>query len=80
MNYLDDCLICTQTGQQCHRHVQMLLSHIRDLGMCVNDNKCSLQPAQTTQFLGMCLDAETGLVILQMTDRTPSVIASHTFV
>ena len=64
MNYLDDWLICAQTEQQCRHHVQMLLSHIKDLGLCINDKKCSVQPAHTTQFLGMWLDARTGLVRL----------------
>ena len=71
INYLDDWLICAQTEQQFRRHVQML-SHIQDVGLCINDKKCSLQPAQTTQFLGMWLDARTGLVRLTR-DRRDSL-------
>ena len=72
VNYLDNWLICAQTEQQCHRHVQMLLSHIQGLGLYINDKKWSLQPAQTTQFLGMQLDARMGLMRLTQ-DRQDSL-------
>ncbi|XP_030008050.1 uncharacterized protein LOC115431636 [Sphaeramia orbicularis] len=64
LNYLDDWLICAQTEEQCHCHVQMLLMHIQYLGLRINDKKCNLQPSQAIQFLGMWLDTRTGLVAL----------------
>ncbi len=56
LNYLDDWLICAQTQEQCHHDVLVLLAHIWSLGLCINTEKCRLQLAQTTQFLGMGSD------------------------
>ncbi|KAL7394438.1 hypothetical protein ABVT39_026129 [Epinephelus coioides] len=46
-----------QTEEQCRHHVSVLLDHIQE-------KKCSLQPAQATQLLGMWQDARAGLVTL----------------
>lgn len=68
LNYLDDWLICASSEEQCRSHVALLVSHIQALGLRLNLKKSSLEPSQTTTFLGMSLDSARALVSL-MADR-----------
>ncbi|CAI5695366.1 unnamed protein product [Oreochromis niloticus] len=54
--------------EQCRSHVALLVSHIQALGLRLNLKKSSLEPSQTTTFLGMSLDSARALVSL-MADR-----------
>ncbi len=53
LNYLDNWLICAQMEERCRNHVVVLLAHVQSLGLHINEKKRRLQPAQTTQFLGI---------------------------
>ena len=64
LNYLDDWLVCARSEGQCSSSVARLLQHIEHLGLRLNRKKSKLQPSQSTEFLGMCLDARAGTMSL----------------
>ena len=59
LNYLDNWLVCARSEEQCRSSVDWLLQHMEHLGLCLNR-----KPSQSTEFLGMCLDARAGTVSL----------------
>lgn len=66
MNYLDNSLVCASSADQCCSHVNLLVSHIQALGLCLNPYKCRLEPSQTTVFLVMSLDSVRASVSLKV--------------
>ncbi|XDV16809.1 hypothetical protein PO909_016345 [Leuciscus waleckii] len=57
LNYLDDWLILAQSEQLAVRHRDVILSHIKRLGLWLNAKKSVLLPAQRTTFLGVLWDS-----------------------
>ncbi len=64
LNYLDDWLVCARSEGQCSRAVTRLLQHLEYLGLRLNKEKSRLHPTQSTEFLGMWLDARAGTLSL----------------
>ncbi|KAK0155753.1 hypothetical protein N1851_001746 [Merluccius polli] len=62
--YLDDWLICAQTRESAVHETAALLSHVTQLGLTVNYDKCYLTPNQVVVFLGMALPADDGLPVV----------------
>ncbi|XP_042583419.1 uncharacterized protein LOC109076134 [Cyprinus carpio] len=56
LNYLDDWLILAQSQDQALSHRDLLLDHLRSLGLLTNLQKSVLLPCQQTTFLGVDLD------------------------
>lgn len=63
LNYLDNWLLCAASEEECRQHLDVLLCHVRSLGLVVNFLKSRLQPAQVT-FLGLVLDSNRSLISL----------------
>ena len=57
LNYLDDWLLCAASRTQAARDTSLLLSHIRELGLVVNEKKSHLSPSQDVVFVGMAIDS-----------------------
>ncbi len=57
LNYLDDWLILAHSRELVSRHRDIVLGHIRSLGLRVNAKKSVLLPSQRTVFLGVRLDS-----------------------
>ncbi len=57
LNYLDDWLILAQSREQLCAHRDLVLRHLRQLGLRVNWKKSKLVPTQRISFLGMELDS-----------------------
>ncbi|XP_077061833.1 uncharacterized protein LOC143714498 [Siphateles boraxobius] len=57
LNYIDDWLILAQTEQMAVRHRDVVLAHIRKLGLRLNAKKSVLSPSQKTTFLGVVWDS-----------------------
>ena len=66
MIYLDDLLLLGRTKQDCQAAVQASLELFKQLGVVVNDKKCSLVPSQVMEYLGFELDST------QMSINVPS--------
>lgn len=64
LNYLDDWLLCADTEARCREHLLILLDHIQHLGLRLNLKKSRLEPSQKTQFLGLVVDSQAGLLSL----------------
>ncbi len=56
MNYIDDWLILAQSHQLAVRHRDVVLAHMKELGLQLNTKKSVLSPPQRTTFLGMVWD------------------------
>ncbi len=56
-NYLDDWLILAHSRELVSRHRDIVLHHIRSLGLKMNAKKSVLFPSQQTVFLGVHLDS-----------------------
>ncbi len=52
LNYIDDWLILAQSQEMAVRQRDVVLGHIRSLGLRLNTKKMVLSPAQRTTFLG----------------------------
>ncbi len=57
MNYIDDWLILAQSHYLAVRHRDIVLAHMKELGLRLNDNKSVLSPLQRTTFLGVVWDS-----------------------
>ncbi len=56
MNYIDDWLILAQSHQLAVRHRDVVLAHMKELGLWLNAKKSVLSPLQRTTFLGKVWD------------------------
>ncbi len=57
MNYIDDWLILAQSHQLAVRHRDVVLAHMKELGLRLNGKKSVLSPLQRTTFLGVAWDS-----------------------
>ena len=57
LNYLDDWLLCSPSREQAAKDTSLLLRHIRELGLVVNEKKSHLSPSQDVVFVGMAIDS-----------------------
>ncbi len=57
MNYIDDWLILAQSHQLAVRHQDVVLAHMKKLGLQLNAKKSVLSPPQRTTFLGVIWDS-----------------------
>ncbi len=57
LNYLDDWLILAHSRELVSRHRDIVVHHIRSLGLRMNAKKSVLFPSQQTVFLGVHLDS-----------------------
>ncbi|KAK3516127.1 hypothetical protein QTP70_005368 [Hemibagrus guttatus] len=53
LNYLDDWLILAHSKAMAASHQEVVLAHMRSLGLKINPEKCVLSPSQRTTFLGV---------------------------
>ncbi len=53
MNYIDNWLILAQSHQAAVRHRDVVLAHMKELGLRLNAKKSVLSPLQRTTFLGV---------------------------
>ncbi|XP_040915373.1 uncharacterized protein LOC121195777 [Toxotes jaculatrix] len=56
-SYIDDYLICSHSREQVVKDSVTVLNHLRDLGFRINEAKSRLQPAQCTEYLGLCINS-----------------------
>ncbi|KAI2644656.1 Transposon Ty3-G Gag-Pol polyprotein [Labeo rohita] len=59
LNYIDDWLILAQSEQLAARHREVVLAHIKELGLRLNTKKSVLSPVQRTTYLGVVWDSTT---------------------
>ncbi|CAM4729294.1 unnamed protein product [Leuciscus chuanchicus] len=57
LNYIDDWLILAQSHQEAIRHRDVVLAHMKELGLRLNAKKSVLSPLQRTTFLGVVWDS-----------------------
>ncbi|KAI2646935.1 Transposon Ty3-G Gag-Pol polyprotein [Labeo rohita] len=53
LNYIDDWLILARSQELALRHRDVVLAHLRSLGLRLNSKKSVLSPAQRTMYLGV---------------------------
>ncbi|KAI2655571.1 Transposon Ty3-I Gag-Pol polyprotein [Labeo rohita] len=59
LNYIDDWLILARSQELALRHRDVVLAHLRSLGLRLNAKKSVLSPAQRTTYLGVVWDSIT---------------------
>ncbi len=59
INYIDDWLILAQSEILAVRHRDVVLAHMKDLGLRLNAKKRVLHPVQRTTYLGVVWDSTT---------------------
>ncbi len=59
LNYIDDCLILAHSEQLAVRHRDVVLVHMKDLGLRLNAKKSVLPPVQRITYLGVVRDLTT---------------------
>ncbi|KAI2642464.1 Lamina-associated polypeptide 2, isoform alpha [Labeo rohita] len=59
LNYIDDWLILARSHELALRHRDVILTHLRSLGLRLNAKKSVLSPAQRTMYLGVVWDLIT---------------------
>ncbi|MCI4382168.1 hypothetical protein PGIGA_G00260670 [Pangasianodon gigas] len=59
LNYIDDWLILAHSEQMAARHRDVVLAHMKELGLRLNAEKSVLSPAQRTAYLGVVWDSTT---------------------
>ncbi|KAK3556183.1 hypothetical protein QTP70_005576 [Hemibagrus guttatus] len=59
LNYLDDWLILAHSKVIAASHRDVVLAHMRSLGLKINPEKCVLCPSQRTTLLGVIWDSTT---------------------
>ncbi len=64
MNYIDDWLILAQSHQLAVRHQDVVLAHMKELGLRLNAKKSVLCPLQRTTFLDVLWDSTSMLARL----------------
>ncbi len=57
MNYIDDWLILAQSHQLAVRHRDVILAHMKELGLRLNEKKSVLSLLQRTTFLDVAWDS-----------------------
>ncbi|KAK3521655.1 hypothetical protein QTP70_014700 [Hemibagrus guttatus] len=57
LNYLDDWLILAHSKAMAASHRDVVLVHMRSLGLRVNPEKCVFSPSQRTTFFGVIWDS-----------------------
>ncbi|KAI2646822.1 Protein P [Labeo rohita] len=59
LTYIDDWLILAQTEQMAVQHRDVVLAHMKELGLRLNTKKSVLSPLQRTTYLGVVWDSAT---------------------
>ncbi len=59
LNYIDDWLIVAHSEQMAVRHRDVVLAHMKELGLRLNAKKSVLSPFQRTTYLGVVWDSTT---------------------
>ncbi|KAI2645233.1 Transposon Ty3-G Gag-Pol polyprotein [Labeo rohita] len=59
LNYIDDWLILAQSEQLAAQHRDVVLAHVKELGLRLNAKKSMLSPSQRTTYLGVVWDSTT---------------------
>ncbi|KAK3569625.1 hypothetical protein QTP86_002587 [Hemibagrus guttatus] len=59
LNYLDDRLILAHSKAMAASHWDVVLAHMRSLGLRINPEKCVLSPSQRTTLLGVIWNSTT---------------------
>ncbi len=59
LNYIDDWLILAHSEQWAVRHRDVVLAHMKELGLRLNAKKSVLSPFQRTTYLGVVWDSTT---------------------
>ncbi len=59
LNYIDDWLILAHSEQLAVRHRDVVLAHMKELGLRLNAKKSVLSPFQRTTYLGVVWDSTT---------------------
>ncbi|KAL0161017.1 hypothetical protein M9458_044742, partial [Cirrhinus mrigala] len=59
LNYFDDWLILAQSEQLAAQHRDVVLAHMKELGLRLNAKKSVLSPLQRTTYLGVVWDSTT---------------------
>ncbi len=57
MNYIDDWLILAQSHQLAVQHRDVVLAHMKELGLRLNAKKSVLSTLQRTTFIGVVWDS-----------------------
>lgn len=57
INYIDDCLILAGSEEMAVQHQDVVLVHMKELGMRLDAQKSVLSPIQRTTFLGVVWDS-----------------------
>jgi hypothetical protein len=57
LNYLDDWLVLAQSRGELIAHRDLILGHLKCLGLTINVSKSKLSPCQSVIFLGIVLDS-----------------------
>ena len=57
LNYIDDWLLCAPSRAQAAKDTRLLLRHIQELGLVVNEKKSCLSPSQDVVYVGMAIDS-----------------------
>ena len=72
-SYLDDWLICAPSERQVRRDTEVVLAHLRRLGL--NREKSCLIPSRTVTYLGLVLDSN--VMRASLTPKRLSVLREH---
>ncbi len=75
MNYIDDWLILAQPNQLAVRHRDVILAHMKELGLRLNAKKSVLSPLQRTTFLGVAWDS-TSMQVRLSPARIESILSA----
>ncbi|CAM4576079.1 unnamed protein product [Leuciscus chuanchicus] len=75
MNYIDDWLILAQSHQLAVQHRDVVLAHMKELGLRLNAKKSVLSPLQRTTFLGVVWDSVSMQALLSP-PRVDSILAA----
>ncbi len=59
LNYIDDWLILAQSEMEAARHRDVVLAHMKQLGLRLNAKKSVLSPVQRTTYLGVVWNSTT---------------------
>ncbi len=59
LNYIEDWLILAHSEQLAFRHRDVVLAHMKELGLRLNAKKSVLSPFQRTTYLGVVWDSTT---------------------
>ncbi len=75
LNYIDDWLILAQSEQLAIQHRDLVLAHIKELGLRLNAKKNVLSPVQRTTYLGVVWDS-TPMQACMSPARLESILTS----